>query len=212
MMKEIVKGYKGFDQDLKCNGYAYKLGETFETDKVKLCNYGFHFCENPLDVFGYYTPGTSRFAEVEASGDIEKATDDSKVVCSKLHVKAELSLHSMIGFGVKFILDRVDFKNAKESNTGYQSAATNTGDRSAATNTGNQSAATVEGKQSIASGFGIENKCSGAIGCWLVLTEWKQNKEYEWQIKEVKAIKVDGKKIKAGVFYMLKNGKVVVAK
>jgi len=104
------------------------------------------------------------------------------------------------------------------TNTGYQSAATNTGNHSAATNTGNhsaatntgyRSAATVEGKQSIACGLGIESKAKGKKGCWLTLAEWKQDKSLEWQIKDVKSVKVDGKKIKEDVFYMLKNKKFV---
>ena len=97
------------------------------------------------------------------------------------------------------------------TNTGYRSAATNTGNRSAATNTGDQSAATVDGKESIAIVTGVDSKASGAIGCWLVLTErggWNGN---TYPIKEVRAVKVDGEIIKPGVFYKLENGEVVEA-
>ena len=97
------------------------------------------------------------------------------------------------------------------TNTGYCSAATNTGNRSAATNTGDCSAATVDGKESIAIVTGVDSKASGAIGCWLVLTErggWNGN---TYPIKEVRAVKVDGEIIKPGVFYKLENGEVVEA-
>ena len=97
------------------------------------------------------------------------------------------------------------------TNTGDQSAATNTGNQSAATNTGNWSAATVDGKESIAIVTGVNSKASGAIGCWLVLTErggWNGN---AYPIKEVRAVKVDGAAIKPGVFYKLENGEVVKA-
>ena len=97
------------------------------------------------------------------------------------------------------------------TNTGYRSAATNTGDRSAATNTGDQSAATVEGKESIAIVTGIDSKASGAIGCWLVLTERDDWNGETYPIKEVRAVKVDGETIKPGVFYKLQNGEVVEA-
>jgi hypothetical protein len=67
----------------------------------------------------------------------------------------------------------------------------------------------VEGKESIACGLGIENKAKGALGCWIVLTEWYQDEEYNWHIKTVKTAKVDGKKIKADTWYKLENGKFV---
>ena len=97
------------------------------------------------------------------------------------------------------------------TNTGYCSAATNTGYGSAATNTGYCSAATVDGKESIAIVTGVDSKASGAIGCWLVLTErgcWNGD---TYPIKEVRAVKVDGGAIKPGVFYKLENGEVVEA-
>ena len=51
-----MKGYKGFKNDLTCNGFHYKVGETHEMDgEIKLCNRGFHFCENPHDIFSYYS-------------------------------------------------------------------------------------------------------------------------------------------------------------
>ncbi len=97
------------------------------------------------------------------------------------------------------------------TNTGDRSAATNTGDRSAATNTGNWSAATVDGKESIAIVTGVDSKASGAIGCWLVLTERGGWNGDTFPIKEVRAVKVDGEIIKPGVFYKLENGEVVEA-
>ena len=97
------------------------------------------------------------------------------------------------------------------TNTGDWSAATNTGNRSAATNTGYRSAATVEGKESIAVVTGIDSKASGAVGCWLVLTERDGWNGETYPIKEVRAVKVDGETIKPGVFYKLQNGEVVEA-
>ena len=97
------------------------------------------------------------------------------------------------------------------TNTGNYSAATNTGDYSAATNIGNCSAATVDGKESIAIVTGVDSKASGAIGCWLVLTERGGWNGDTYPIKEVRAVKVDGGAIKPGVFYKLENGEVVEA-
>ena len=45
---------------------------------------------------------------------------------------------------------------------------------------------------------------SGTLGCWLVLTE-RDDVRY---IKEVRAVKVDGKRIKADTYYKLVDGEV----
>ena len=97
------------------------------------------------------------------------------------------------------------------TNTGYRSAATNTGNYSAATNTGDCSAATVDGKESIAIVTGVDSNASGALGCWLVLTDRGGWNGDTFPIKEVRAVKVDGETIKPGVFYKLENGEVVEA-
>ena len=215
-----MKGYKGFDNDFQCRGYQFEPGKTYEHDgDARACESGFHFCEFPFDVWGYYPPSDSRFAEVKGTGKTDKHNGDSKVACTKLHVGAEISLNAFVNAGVKFILDRVTSER-KETNTGYQSAATNTGYQSAATNTGNQSAATntgdlsaatVEGREAIAMATGIEGKAKGKKSCWLVLAEWKERKD-GWHIKDVKSVAVDGKTIKEDTFYTLKGGKFVEVK
>ena len=200
------KTYKGFDKDLKCRGYQYEVGKEYEHKGfVKCCNSGFHACENPLEVLGYYGPANSRYFEVEQSGELQTDDDGSKVASSKISIKCEIGLRGLIAAGVKFILEKVDFKNAKKSNTGYYSAATNTGYYSAATNTGYCSAAKVEGSNSIAIVTGFNSSAAGEIGCWLVLTE----RDKEGKIKGVQAVEVDGKTIKANVFYKLVDGKII---
>jgi hypothetical protein len=59
--------------------------------------------------------------------------------------------------------------------------------------------------------IGYESKAKGALGCWLVLSEWAQDKNNGWHIKTVKTTKVDGEKIKADTWYMLRDGKFVEA-
>jgi hypothetical protein len=153
-VSDIIKGYKGFDKDLKCRDKQYEVGKEYIAPVAKCCNQGFHFCEAPLDVFGYYPPADSRYCDVEGGGDIDRDKEDSKVCCTHLKIGAEIGLKGIIDAGVKFILDRVKWDTAQESNTGYQSAATNTGDQSAATNTGDQSAATNTGNRSAATNTG----------------------------------------------------------
>ena len=180
--ENIIHSYKGFDKDLKCRGFQYEVGKDYKQEgTIKCCNNGFHACEFPLDVFNYYAPGgNSRYCTVTQSGVTDKEGGDSKVASSKIHIETEIGLDGIIKAGVKFILDKVNWKNQKKSNTGYGSAATNTGDGSAATNTGDgsaatntgdQSAAKVSGKESIAIVTGKDSKAAGALGDWIVLTE-----------------------------------------
>ena len=151
----IIRGFKGFDKDLKCRGFQYEIGKDYEQEgEVKCCERGFHFCENPFDVFRYYSPSDSRYCEVEGDGNADEANDDSKVATSNIHISAEIGLNGLIKAGVKFILDKVNFNDSKSTNTGYRSAATNTGDYSAATNTGYRSAATNTGDYSVSTNTG----------------------------------------------------------
>ena len=153
-----IKGYKGFNPDMTCRDFKYEIGKEYETDKAKACEAGFHFCENPFDVWGYYPPcgedgRLNRFCEVEGSGDTDNSHSD-KIACTHIKVGAEIGLQDIINAGVKFIMDKAAGDGKKESNTGDRSAATNTGDRSAATNTGDYSAATNTGYQSAATNTG----------------------------------------------------------
>ena len=157
-----MKGFKGFNSKLQCTPegkiFQYEIGKEYQhPGNVNWCHSGFHFCEDPLAVFGFYSPSDSRFAEIEADDVLDQTDESTKRVAKKLSIKAELSLSAFVGLGVKFILDKVDFKNAPATNTGYRSAATNTGYRSAATNTGDQSAATNTGDQSAATNTGYQS-------------------------------------------------------
>ena len=207
-----MDGYKGFNDKLQCipdgKTFQFEVGKEYEHDGlVKWCKSGFHFCENPLAVFSYYPP-TDRFAKIEADGVLDQTDESTKRVAKKMKISAELSLSALIGAGVKFILEKVDFKNAKESNTGDSSAATNTGNSSAATNTGDSSAATNTGKYGTSISLGIEGRASGSIGNFLVLAEWEY-KDLTWKRIAMGLAKVDGKKIKADTFYVLKGGKFI---
>ena len=148
-----MKCYKGFDKDLKCRNFQYEIGKEYEEERAENCDTGFHACENPLDVFGYYVPAGSRYCEVELDANDQKS-DDSQRVGKKISIKAEIGIAGIIKAGVEYIKDQVNWDDDKKSNTGDQSAATNTGDQSAATNTGDWSAATNTGDQSAATNTG----------------------------------------------------------
>lgn len=193
-----MKCYKGFGKDLKCRDFQYEIGKEYEEERAEICNIGFHACENPLDVFGYYAPADSRYCEVELDANDQKSRD-SKRVGKKISIKAEIGIAGIIKAGLEYIKDQVDW-----------SAATNTGNRSAATNTGDWSAATVEGKESVAMAIGYNSKAKGSLGCFIVLAEYKELGG-EYHIVDVKSAKVDGEKIKPDTFYKLINGEFVEA-
>lgn len=225
-----MKAYKGFNEELKCRGFQYEVGKEYEEPEAELCKCGFHACENPLDVFHYYTPASSRYCEVEMDEVDPRIENDSKRCSKKVRIGVEIGFKGIIEAGIKFIMDSVDWANKKEFNTGnrsaaidtgyqsvatnagYWSVATNTGHQSAAINTGKVSVATVEGKESIAIATGIEGRAKGSLGCYIVLAEWYRDECGSWHIKHVQSAKVDGEKIKADTFYTLKNGEFVEVK
>ena len=206
--EDKIKSYKGFNSDMTCRDFQFKVGKEYEQKgNIEACENGFHACENPMDVFGYYPPSNSRYCEVEQSGSIDRGED--KIASSKIRIQCEIGLSGIIKAGVKFILDKVNWKNDNTTNTGDRSAATNTGYCSAATNTGDCSAAKVEGKESIAIVTGIDSKTCGALGCWLVLTERGGWNGETYPIKKVKAVRVDGETIKPNTWYKLENGQII---
>ncbi|MBQ6264493.1 MAG: hypothetical protein IJK60_03505, partial [Clostridia bacterium] len=148
-----MKGYKGFDKDLKCRGMQYEVGKTYEEDEAKLCEKGLHFCEAPLDVFGYYAPVDSRYCEVKADGVTDDKDNDSKRVAKKLTIGAEIGIPGLIKAHIDWVNEHID-EEKKQSNTGNCSAASNTGNYSAASNTGYYSAASNTGNYSAASNTG----------------------------------------------------------
>ncbi|EOF6637167.1 hypothetical protein ACK1IB_004796, partial [Salmonella enterica] len=158
--KEIVT-FKGFNKDLKCRDFQFEIGKTFHHDgKVEACGSGFHACECPFDVFSYYSPADSRFAETISFGITDREEDgDTKIASASITIKAELTLPQFIQRGIEWIWSKIDKSLEQQIMCGDCSAATNTGNRSAATNTGYCSAATNTGYCSAATNTGY---CSAA--------------------------------------------------
>ncbi|ECU6327479.1 hypothetical protein ACRV0L_003521 [Salmonella enterica subsp. enterica serovar Kentucky] len=158
MTKEIVT-FKGFNKDLTCRDFQFAIGETFHHDgKVEACGSGFHACECPFDVFSYYPPAESRYAETISFGVIDREEEgDTKIASASITIKSELTLPQFIQRGIEWIWSKIDKSLEQQIMTGNRSAATNTGDWSAATNTGYQSAATNTGNRSAATNTGYQS-------------------------------------------------------
>ena len=91
--------------------------------------------------------------------------------------------------------------------SGYYSTAGSSGNSSTAAATGAYCRAKADGKDSIAVVNGACGKACGALGCYLVLTEYDD----DGHMICAKMARVDGSAIRENVYYTLKNGKFVEA-
>ena len=216
-----MKGYKGFDKDLKCRDLQYEVGkETAVDGDIELCKRGIHFCENPHDIFSHYAPGeNNRFAVVEAEGVSEERIDnDSKRVCKRLTVKAEISVFEICKIAVSTFFENFGFKKKIESadtNNAGDYGAARAGDYGAA-RAGDYGAARAGDKGAARAGdYGAaivsnDGRVKGGYGCVLVA----RNIEYSEKTKRHEVADwacaiVDGKDIKPDTWYRLKDGKLV---
>ena len=223
-----MKAYKGFNADMTCRGFQFEEGKTYEHEgEVKLCESGFHACEDPLDIFEYYAPSGSEFHEVELEGVSDECKEETKVVAKKITIGTRLGIDKIIKACVEFRFSKLEkeLKNSGDcgvaSNSGYKGAAANSGDCGAASNSGDYGAASnsgdygaaeTSGKHSIAISVGYDSKARGALGTWIVLAERDEWDGEGCPIKDVRAFKVDGEQVKADTWYKLVNGVLIETK
>ena len=195
--------YKGFDKDFKCRGFQYEVGNTYETDDdIACCNRGFHACESPMEVFDYYDMLTSRFAEVEQSGKIDKEAASTKTCSSRIKIKAELKLADIINLRVEWLKDITSPSKVK---TGC--ALNDNGcEKKQIGSSGDSAKIDSTGEYSVIMCAGHDSEAKAAIGSWITLAEWKRIEDV-WKPICVKTEQVDGKRIKADAYYRLIDGK-----
>ena len=115
-MKEIkITAYKGFDKDMKCRNFQYEIGKEYEMGSdVEVCKRGFQACENPMDVHDYYKDMLNdRYCVVKQSGDIDRATDNTKIASSKIKVKTEIGWEGLFKFGIEWLREITNPENVK---------------------------------------------------------------------------------------------------
>lgn len=95
------------------------------------------------------------------------------------------------------------------TNTGSQSIAVNSGRQSAAINVGDGSAAEVTNRGSVAIATGRYSKAKAGLGSAIVLVERGDWNGHVYPLNNIKAVIVDGEKIKADTWYTLRNGEFV---
>nr|DAF31722.1 MAG TPA: hypothetical protein [Caudoviricetes sp.] len=103
-----MKAYKGFDRNMRCRGFQFEEGKTYETDKAELGKAGFHACENPLDVWNYYPPADGcEYYEVEledVSGD--RNSGDSNVCGKRIRIGAKLGIKGIVNAFVNLCIEK----------------------------------------------------------------------------------------------------------
>ena len=163
---------------MTCRGFQFEEGKTYEHEgEVKLCESGFHACEDPLDVFEYYDPANSEFHEVELDGVSDERREDTKVAAKKITIGARLGIDKIIKACVEFRFSKIEkeLKNSGDygaasnsgdygaaSNSGYKGAASNSGDNGAASNSGDNGAASNSGYKGAASNSGDNGAASNS--------------------------------------------------
>ena len=100
-----MQGFKGFDKHLKCRDFQYEVGGEYSIDgDLEICERGFHFCDNPFDVFDYYPPMIgARYCIVEAIGTVIKSDDGDKCVTDKIKIVQEITLSELYRDGFNLL-------------------------------------------------------------------------------------------------------------
>ena len=172
---EVIKAFKGFNRDMTCTPtedikFQYEEGKEYEESGAIACEKGFHACEHPLDVLGYYFPNESVYHEVELSGVVDKSEDD-KTCASKIKIGAEISIAGLVKAAIEYTRERT--KEGKNSNddygassaTGYCGASSATGNCGASSATGDCGASSATGNCGASSATGYKGASSATGDC-----------------------------------------------
>jgi uncharacterized protein YqkB len=159
-----MKGYKGFNSDLMCKGFQYKLGEThIHAGDTVICREGFHFCENPVDCFRYYRPGQDAVFHVVEAREVNSVKEyDSKRVAAKITIGKKRSLSQMIRKAAELVNPNMCIV----TNGGSQEAssirdehyAVTSGNWSPASTLGDKAGSLTAGDKSPAVAFGVSSQ------------------------------------------------------
>ena len=98
-------GYKAFDMELKCRGFQFEVGKTYDTgiadEKLELCTKSvFHFCReiNRIECVSGYKLSKSRVCEVVAEGSVV-SSDDGKFGTNRIMILRELTREEIEKYG-----------------------------------------------------------------------------------------------------------------
>lgn len=173
-MSETITAYKAFNADLTCRGFQYEIGATYtHKGKVAACSGGFHACENPLDVWGYYPivdgkGALTRYAEVELSGAMDK--DGDKIAAAQITIKAEIRMPDFIKRAVAWVIDAT--KVMGDDPSGDYTQIGSSGYSAKIGSSGNYAQINVSGSGSVVASAGYDTVVTAVAGTWLSLAEY----------------------------------------
>ena len=199
-----MKAYKGFNKDMTCRGFQFAEGETYHEDAAKLCESGFHACENPIDCFGYYAPGQSVYHAVELDDVTDENDGEDTKRCGKtIKIGARLDVLGLCKAHFEYVKAHTTFEHTdpKLAAAGEQGSAA-AGNYGSAASRGRSEV----GVNGIAAARGNNVKVKGGMGAVLLVAVENDNDN---NVKEWKAAVVDGEQLKPDTWYTLKNGEFV---
>ena len=150
-----MKAFKGFNKDLTCRGFQYKVGETYEEEKAELCQAGFHACESPVACLQHYAPATSVYHEVELEDVSSEKDTDTKRVGKKITIGTEIGIPEICCLTFEYVKEHCTNKNNAEVGkpaTAGDSGAATAGKYGAAT-AGDSGAATAGDSGAATAGY-----------------------------------------------------------
>ena len=170
-----MKAYKGFNRDMTCRGYQFEEGKTYEHQgDVKLCESGFHACEEPMDCLRYYDPCESVYHEVELEGVSDERKEDTKVVGKKIRIGERMSIKSIVKASIEYVFSMC--KNAENrdyaSGDGSRQAASGYASLQAASGGASRQAASGDWSRQAASGYASRQAASGDDSCQAASGDW----------------------------------------
>ena len=108
-----MKAYKASYNGVCRGNFKYEVGQTYETDNIKICKRGFHACLKMNDTLEYY-PFDKDFVlfEVELLGEVIKSHD--KVVTDKIKIIRVVPPEEYVDFKGDDRGNFVHYKNSSE--------------------------------------------------------------------------------------------------
>jgi hypothetical protein len=189
---------------LASSGYSSQLASS--GDYSQLASSGYY---SKLASSGYYSKlassgYSSQLASAGDSSQLASSGDSSQLASSgyssKLASAGDSSKLASSGYYSK-LASAGDY--SKLASAGDSSQLASSGDYSKLASSGDYSKLASSGENSVCANIGINGKIKASFGTWITLAEYDDN----YKCICVKSAKIDGKKLKADTWYILKDKK-----